>query len=447
MQFYYIVGLGKSGLSALEYMRKSKIPAIGWDDNDNARTKAVSLGYDIIAFDKLDWRNVKEVVLSPGIPTYFPSPHPVVQMAKKLHIPITGDVDLWARLEKNPAHGYMGVTGTNGKSTTHAMIDHVLKLANLPVQSGGNNGFPVFQLASSPSVFNLELSSYQLEITKSITFKAAVLLNVTPDHISRHGTLESYIAAKESIFAQVDGIKVIGVDSELSEKIHQRHPDALAISVQRPVYNGYYALGGSVYRVKKGQQALVIDQPDLPVKGQHNLFNMLASFAVCSYLGVSDQVFWTYIRTYKALPHRQEVIFESPKLLVVNDSKATNAEAAYPALESYKNIYWILGGIEKEGGLELLTPLLKNVKKAYLIGENSNNFSVFLKKNNVNMEYSKTLDIAIQSILNDVKKDQEKCVILLSPAAASQDQFRHFEHRGDCFRQMALKLLKAKETL
>ena len=169
-------------------------------------------------------------------------------MAKKFHIPITGDIDLWARLERNPAHQFVCITGTNGKSTTHAMIDHVLKLAILPVQSGGNNGFPVFQFVSSPSIFNLELSSYQLEITHSIKFKVAVLLNITPDHISRHGTLESYISAKESVFEHVDGIKVIGVDTELSAKVYERHPDSLAISVQRPVHNGYFAIDGKVYR-------------------------------------------------------------------------------------------------------------------------------------------------------------------------------------------------------
>lgn len=443
----YVIGLGKTGAALSNYLAKYQIPFVVWDDTPVLQQKAQNLGYDLVAPEGASWEMIEEVILSPGIPTTFPKPHRVVELARKHKVAFCGDVDFWSRTFQILNFKFVGITGTNGKSTTHSIIDYVLKTQGFPCFSGGNSGIPLFDATElkPDTIINLEISSYQLDILYQMRFDVGVLLNITPDHLDRHGNLENYIAAKKKQieFTKNDGLKVVGVDTPSSEKayvdlIREGHKNIIPISASKKLVQGVYAEGENVYTIANGQEVFLGKVPDV-LPGAHNAQNIMAAMLVCGFFGVATEEFFKIIQTYPGLEHRQENVLDIEKALFINDSKATNADATLPALKTYSNIYWIVGGIAKAEGVIPLLPYLQNIEKILLIGESSVRFKNELKDVKQAVYISKTLEKALEMIKKDLSVNQHKITVLLSPACASQDQFQNFEHRGIVFKQLVKK--------
>lgn len=443
----YVIGLGKTGAALSNYLAKYQIPFIVWDDTSVLQQKAQNLGYDLVAPEGAPWEIIEEVILSPGIPTTFPKPHRAVELARKYNVPFCGDVDFWSRTFQNLNFKFIGITGTNGKSTTHSIVDYVLRTEKLTCFSGGNSGVPLFEATElkPKTIINLEISSYQLDILDQMRFDAGVLLNITPDHLDRHGNLENYIAAKKKQieFTKNDGLKVVGVDTPSSEKayddlIRKGHKNIIPISASKKLGQGVYVEGGSVYTIENGQEVFLGKLPDV-LPGAHNAQNIMAAMLVCRFFGVATDKFFKIIETYPGLEHRQEKVLDIEKALFINDSKATNADATLPALKTYSNIYWIVGGIAKAEGIIPLLPYLQNIEKILLIGESADRFKGELRDVQHPVYVSKTLEKALEMIKKDLNFNQHKITVLLSPSCASQDQFQNFEHRGIVFKELVKK--------
>jgi UDP-N-acetylmuramoylalanine--D-glutamate ligase len=414
-----VFGLARSGLSTIRALQKAGVKIIAWDDNEKSRAEAKKLGAEIQELNESNLKSCAFLVLAPGVPLHFPEPHVVVQAATKAGIEIICDIELFNRL--NHGRKTVGVTGTNGKSTTTALIHHILKSAGVDAVMGGNIGLPVFDLPvpGKDGVFVLELSSYQLDLCPTFRPDIAVLLNITPDHLDRHGTMENYAATKEKIFEGPGGA-VIGGDDEYCRKIQARVKEKNERTV-------------TAFSVKETflQRAM----QDSLLKGQHNYQNALAAFLACKALNVSEAEIIKGLKSFPGLPHRQFPVRTMNGVLYINDSKATNSVAAARALHSYDNIYWIVGGRAKEGGLSGLEPLMKRVRKCFLIGESADNFSAWMTKNKIAFSLSKTLDVALREAHSAAQK-QKKGVVLLAPACASFDQFSSYEERGDVFTKL-----------
>ncbi len=344
----------------------------------------------------------------------------------------------------------MAITGTNGKSTTTALIGHILAGADIPVQVGGNLGRPALEFddPGSAGVVVLELSSYQLELTPSLAPTVAVWLNVTPDHIDRHGNLAGYVAAKQRIFAHQtpSGVAVIGNDDEISRDVGNRlrrdGHRVVEVSGAGPVVGGVYADAGRLIDARSGRPEAVLDLAGAPaLPGEHNAQNAAAAYAACAALGLDRAAIADGIRGFPGLAHRQERVAEAGGVLYVNDSKATNADAAARALACYGAVYWIAGGRAKEGGVAPLAQFLPRVRKAYLIGESAEAFARQIG-DACPVAVAQTLDAAVRQAHLDARADRlGGAVVLLSPAAASFDQFANFEARGDRFRALVLELV------
>ncbi|MBM3565808.1 MAG: UDP-N-acetylmuramoyl-L-alanine--D-glutamate ligase, partial [Alphaproteobacteria bacterium] len=392
------------------------------------------------------------LVLSPGVPLHHPQPHRVVEMARKAGCEVIGDIELLARTMREAA--YIGVTGTNGKSTTTALIGHILKIAGRPCQTGGNIGRPALDLEplGADGVYVLEMSSYQIDLTFSITFDIAVLLNISPDHLDRHGDMPGYIAVKRRIFHRQTKPRtaVIGIDDPHCEKIWRELQAAneqvvVPISSVRRAEGGVYALDGTLYDDRGGHDLAVADLAAMrALPGRHNAQNAAAAYAAATAAGVEPSVAIACMRSFPGLAHRQERIATVDGVAYVNDSKATNADAAAKALACYPRIYWIAGGRAKEGGLADAQPFLDRVRRAFLIGEAARGFEVFLKERGVATDRAGTLDVAVararEAALADARTDGPGAVVLLSPACASFDQFSDFEARGEAFRKLVTAL-------
>ena len=442
-----VMGLGKSGLATAEALRAAGAQVWAGDDSEARRAEAKARGFEPVDLMACAWNELTSLVLSPGIPHTHPKPHPVAALAKKHKVEIIGDVELLARCERHAS--YIGVTGTNGKSTTTALIGHILKKAGKRTQVGGNIGTPV--LALDPihdGIYVLEMSSYQLELTVSLTFDVAVLINISPDHLDRHGGMDGYIAAKKQIFHRqtTPRTAVVGVDDPHSLALHDElvrvgDQHVVAISAARRLDRGVYVEGGILYDAIRGPSEKVGDLEPIPtLPGQHNWQNAAAAYAACRTLGLDRQVILEAMASYPGLPHRQEMVAVAGGLTFVNDSKATNADAAAKALGCYDAIYWIAGGRAKEGGIAALAPLFGRIRRAYLIGESAEAFARTLPAA-VSREISGTLEAAVKAAHRDALTDGVTgAVVLLSPAAASFDQFANFEARGDAFRALALAL-------
>jgi UDP-N-acetylmuramoylalanine--D-glutamate ligase len=358
-----------------------------------------------------------------------------------------GDVEFGYQRLQHFGYRFVGVTGTNGKSTTHAIIDYILHARHQHHFSGGNSGVPILESPemSQGAVINLEMSSYQLETLDKMTFDVGVILNITPDHLDRHGDVDGYIKAKQIQIERVKpgGLKVVGVDTPYSERAYHQmvdagHTDIIPISAKRGLEKGLYAIENAVFSTENGNAVLWGEIPDnLP--GDHNAQNVMAALLVCRYLGIDVKTFFTLLPKYPGLAHRQERVLETGNVLFINDSKATNADATLPALKTYPNIYWIVGGIAKEEGILPLLPYLNNVAKVFLIGESVARFEQELKGVEQKVFISHTLDKALEMIAAELGTAAEKVTVLLSPACASQDQFQNFEHRGSVFKDLVYK--------
>jgi UDP-N-acetylmuramoylalanine--D-glutamate ligase len=375
-----------------------------------------------------------------------------VQLAKAKNVEIIGDIELLARTQREAA--YIGITGTNGKSTTTALIGHIMEVAGREVEVGGNLGIPALELEplGSNGVYVLEMSSFQLELTKSITFDVAVLLNISPDHLDRHGGMEGYVKSKKSIFNRQTKPRtaIVGIDDEISRVIFEELIAAdeqlvIGISGCKRVKGGVYAINGVLVDDTEGQETPVMDLKGNPcLAGQHNWQNAAASYVAAKSVGIQPHAVMACINSYPGLAHRQEPVAIVDGVRYVNDSKATNGESAAKALACYDAVYWIVGGRPKEGGLKATEAYLSNVRHAFLIGETSMEFSKFLS-GHVPLTISGNLKAAVSMASKMAKKEAANArtfpVVLLSPAAASFDQFENFEVRGDVFRDIVEALL------
>lgn len=412
---YYVVGLGRSGQAAVTALQKSGADVLVWDDN----AKILS-GYDskiIREPDKAPWSKIKAVVMAPGIPPT----HEIAVTANEKNIPVVCDIDLYAQAD--PAAKIIGVTGTNGKSTTTALIHHILN-ANDKAQMGGNIGTSVLTLKARMDYTVLELSSYQLERAPNLACDVAVLLNISPDHVDWHGGEENYIASKAKLFnkARENATAVINTQDDASQSIFDDVSERGEWIVIDPL----------------ADEDKPFNQADFPrLKGRHNLQNMLAAYHACAALGLDHDIIVERMKSFEGLAHRQFLVRVINGIPYINDSKATNAEAAKMALRSFRNIIWIAGGKPKEGGLSSLEGDLAEIKKTFLIGEAQEDFARWLSVRGVAVETCDTLDVALRKAHEAAQSMRGEPTgaptVLFSPACASFDQYDDFEKRGDHF--------------
>lgn len=450
-----VMGLGKSGLATARALRDSGAEVRVWDDNPASRAAAEVEGFAVADLASADLSDLTTIVWSPGIPHTHPKPHPVAERARALGIELICDIELLGRAERDCA--FIGITGTNGKSTTTTLIGHILAAAGRKAAVGGNLGTPVltFDPIGSGGTCVLEMSSYQLELTHSITFDIAVLLNITPDHLARHGGMEGYIAAKKLIFHRQTWPRtaVIGVDDEHCRKIHA---DLVAagdqriwpISAQGPVAGGVYAADGWLVDDTDSEAVRVVELSGLPsLLGRHNWQNAAAAFAACKAAGLPVPAIVAAMATFPGLAHRQQLVGTLDGVRFVNDSKATNADATEKALATFDPIYWILGGQAKDTGLNGLEGYMGRVRHAFLIGEAQEQFAAWLDTQGVAYTRCGTLDVATAKAAGLALAERlEGACVLLSPACASWDQFANFEKRGEAFAAYVANIVAAHES-
>lgn len=444
-----VMGLGRSGLAAARALAAGGARVAAWDDDAGRREAAAASGIACASpAERLG--AIDLIVWSPGIPHLHPRPHPLATSARRAGRPLVADIELLCRAE--PDAEIVGITGTNGKSTTTALVGHVLASAGRRAAVGGNLGPPALGLEplGAGGVYVLELSSYQLDLMPEARCGIAVLLNVSPDHLDRHGGMHGYVAAKARVFdrAEPGDVAVIGVDDPYGAWVRDRVARGprrivpVTVGARRP---------GAVW-VEAGR--LVDETGDAPLEvvdlracatlpGAHNWQNAAAAYAVCRALGVEAPVIATALRTFPGLAHRQETVATIGGVRWINDSKATNAESAARALASYPRIHWILGGLAKDEGVEHLAPWFDRVVHAYLIGAATDRFAAVLQDR---VPYTKagTLEAAVAAAHRGTSAEREggsePPVVLLSPACASFDQFASFEARGDAFRALVAAL-------
>lgn len=437
-----LFGLGGSGLVTAEALVAGGTKVLAWDDSEGARTAASRRGIALADLRLLDWANVAALVLAPGVPLTHPEPHWTVGLAKGAGVEVIGDVELFARERAAiaPKAPFIAITGTNGKSTTTALIAHLLRTDGRDVQLGGNIGTAI--LALEPPAENrfhvIEVSSFQIDLAPSLAPSIGVMMNLTPDHIDRHGTIENYAAIKERMVAEAD-LAIIGVEDAFSAAMAGRRDQAgkasVRVSAKAPLPNGLYADGSRIIFARGDNRIEVADLAGIgSLRGSHNAQNAAVAIAVATTLGVSGEKIREGLKSFGGLPHRMEEIGRVSNLLFINDSKATNADSTEKALSAFDSgIYWILGGKQKEGGIELLRPYFGRVAKAYLIGEAAPAFAETLGES-VRHINARTLDVALQMALDDGVR--EGGVVLFSPACASYDQYKNYEQRGDHFRAL-----------
>ena len=423
-----IFGLGKSGRAAYVSLEKSGAYVVAWDD------KAYNAEHlTLIPYQQWDWEKLDAVILSPGIPLTHPTPHEVVILAKKHRVRITCDISLL--MEAQAVATYIGITGTNGKSTTTALIAHCLQSLGATVQCGGNIGTAALSMQplGSGDYYVIELSSYQLDLMDTGAINIACLLNITPDHLDRHGGLAGYIAAKERIFARQsdDDKAIVAIDDNYTYDIAKRY-NTITVSTTKTA--DYYTEKHILCDMRTENEFALQNLPHL--QGTHNYQNALIAYAACHQCGFKPEDIFDAMRSFSGLEHRMEWVRTIGDVRFINDSKATNAEAAAQSLATYCNIHWICGGVAKEGGIETLRSLFDHVIHAYLIGQCADNFSHSL--GNVPHSQYDTLDAAVTAAYE--RAEGTNNVILLAPAAASFDMFPNFEVRGDMFKKMVNSL-------
>ena len=445
-----VFGLGVSGIATCEALVASGASVYSFDENAAACERTKGTEYRAEHPKDWPWAELEAVIVSPGVPLTHPKPHPVVRKARQQKVPVIGDTELFARamnaLPELERPRIAAITGSNGKSTTTALIGHMLREAGEDVYVGGNIGEAVLSLPAPDrhTIYVLELSSFQLDLTTSLCANAAVFLNLTPDHIERHGDVEGYFAAKKRIFAYQteDDAAIISVDDTFGERACTEitaagQSQVIPISAQATLGRGVYVLDGAIYYNLDGKTTRAGDlEKARNLRGVHNHQNAAAAIAVAQQFGVAPAIAMKAATSFSSLPHRMEEVTRIGKTLFINDSKATNADAAARALSAFDDVYWIVGGKAKEGGLCALKGKLGNIRKAYLIGDAADQFSDELKSE-VKTLKSRTLAKAVAAAASDAAKSGDAApVVLLSPACASYDQFKNFEDRGDQFRTL-----------
>jgi UDP-N-acetylmuramoylalanine--D-glutamate ligase len=445
-----VLGLGLSGLASARALKAGGANPILWDDTAAARDEAARRGFAVSDLAAADWSRFAALVLAPGIPLTHPKPHWSVARAKEAGVEVIGDIELFfrERAEKSAPGKVIVITGTNGKSTTTALTAHLLSAAGKRVALGGNIGKAVLDLDPfAPDLtYVLELSSFQIELAPSLSPDAAALLNVTPDHLDRHGTLENYARIKAAVFAALkpEATAVIGVDDEPSRAIAASLGGACQVkrvAIGRSVETGVFATDGVLHEMEGGRELARIDLAGIgSLRGAHNWQNAAVAYALARSQGLSAAAIAAGLKSFSGLSHRMEQVARRGKVLFVNDSKATNADAAGKALASFTDIYWIIGGRPKEGGLAGLEPFYPRIVRAYLIGEAADAFAGQLG-GQVDHVHCGTLARAVEAAAADASRSAaDEPVVLLSPACASYDQFDNFAKRGDAFRDFVMAL-------
>jgi len=438
-----LFGLGGSGIATAKALIEGGAQVFAWDDNPESVSRAQAAGVSTENLRETDWSGIASFVLSPGVPLTHPKPHWTVELARGAGVEIIGDVELFGRERKlaAPTAPFIAITGTNGKSTTTALIAHILKASGRDAQMGGNIGRAVMTLdPPAPDRFYVvECSSYQIDLAPSINPTAGILLNLTPDHLDRHGTMQHYAAIKERLVAGSE-TAIVGVDNvycvQIADRLEQAGKEVVRISKRLPLPDGYFADNTDLMEATGGRYERIGFLEGIgSLRGQHNAQNALAAVAACLKVGLDLGEIQSGLESFPGLAHRMEQVGRKGHVLFVNDSKATNADAAAPALSSFPRIYWIAGGLPKEGGIESLRGMFPRIARAYLIGEAAPSFSATLGET-VPYEISGTLASAVEHAAHDAANyDSGEAVVLLSPACASFDQFKNFEVRGDAFRK------------
>ncbi|HEX5263724.1 MAG TPA: UDP-N-acetylmuramoyl-L-alanine--D-glutamate ligase [Phenylobacterium sp.] len=451
-----VFGLARTGLAAARALLAGGAEVALWDERPASRAAAEAEGFTLTDLSKADWSKFAALMLSPGVPLTHPAPHWTVERAREAGVEILGDMELFARaVNAAPEHKrpkVVAITGTNGKSTTTALIGHVCAQAGRDVRIGGNIGIGVLDLPDmhGGAVYVLEMSSYQLDLTSSLHADVTVILNLSPDHLERHGSMEGYVAAKRRILLnQGKGdTAVIGVDDPWGQQICTEITAAnrrtiVPISASKAMGRGIYVLQGMLYDAT-GERAQEVADLNVArsLPGRHNWQNAAAAYAAAKGLGIAADEAAEHLLTFPGLAHRMETVATLGRVRFINDSKATNADAARQALSSYPKAYWIAGGQPKTGGIAALADLFPRVAKAYLVGEAAPAFAETLKGHTPTVE-SGTIDAAVAQAYADASKGGQDAVVLLSPAAASFDQFTDFEARGEAFRAAVQRLAHA----
>jgi UDP-N-acetylmuramoylalanine--D-glutamate ligase len=446
-----VFGLGGSGLVSASALLAGGADVVGADDNAQSVEKASAAGIPIADLRTADWSKIAALVLAPGVPLTHPTPHWVVALAQQAGVEIIGDIELFCRERAAiaPAAPFVAITGTNGKSTTTALVAHLAASAGMDAQIGGNIGTAILSLLppAAGRVHVIECSSYQIDLAPSLDPSIGILINLSEDHLDRHGTMEHYAAVKERLVAGVPaaGAAIVGVDdawcSAIAERRAQGGKRVTRISVRQELPEGFYANGQNIFRSDGGRAEQIADLSSIgSLRGVHNAQNAACAVAAALALGLDPVTIQKGLRSFPGLAHRMEQVGRRGKVLLVNDSKATNADSAAQALACFADIFWIAGGKPKTGGIESLRQFFPRIRKAYLIGEAAAEFAATLGSE-VPHEIDGTLDKALAAAMRDAEASAAaEPVVLLSPACASFDQYRNFEVRGDAFRALVQAL-------
>jgi UDP-N-acetylmuramoylalanine--D-glutamate ligase len=449
-----VFGLARTGLGGVKSLIAGGASVIAWDDNSTARDAGGIEGAEIMPWREWPWEKIAALILSPGVPLTHPRPHEVVAHANRAGVAVIGDVELFAReiradAAKPGRAPVIAITGTNGKSTTTALIGHILAANGFDAQVGGNIGKSVLELASpsARTVYVLEMSSFQIDLTPGLKPDIAVLSNLSPDHLDRHGAMENYAAIKQRLLNQVpkDGHAIVGVDDAYGAAIFTQlqgaNVAATAVSVGKVLGRGVFAVDGALYDAQNSCAEKIMGLADAAhLPGAHNWQNAALAFAATKPFVKDNRDIATAIASFPGLAHRMEDVGHIGKTVFINDSKATNADATARALAVYPDIFWIAGGKPKAGGIDSLASYFPRIRRAYLIGEAAHAFARTLD-GKAPYEMSGTLDAAVASAARDAAASSlPQPVVLLSPACASYDQFKDFEQRGDAFRAAVARL-------
>jgi UDP-N-acetylmuramoylalanine--D-glutamate ligase len=448
-------GLARTGQASVQALKTGGANVYAWDDDTAQRARAREAGAVDVRWQDWPWDKLAALILSPGVPLTNPAPHEIVERAKSAGVRVIGDFELFAS-EIRPERGSAGrapviaVTGTNGKSTTTALIGHVLKARGFDAQIGGNIGKPALALdpPAAKTIYVLEISTFQIDLAPSFVPDVSLLLNLSPDHIDRHGTMQNYAAVKERLMRQTarNGQVFIGVDDRYSSAIFTRAssnggPQATPVSVGKVLGRGIFVVDGALYDAQAERATKVMELAAVKrLPGAHNWQNVAFAYGVCKRFVRDARAITSAIADFPGLAHRMEDLGQLGNVRFINDSKATNADAAERALACFSDIFWIAGGRPKEGGIESLAPHFGRLRKAYLIGEAAPEFAHTLE-GRVAYEITGTLDQAVAHAAGDALNSQlDEPIVLLSPACASYDQFKDFEARGDAFRAEVARL-------
>jgi len=436
-----LFGLGGSGLATALALAAGGADVTAWDDNPASVENASAAGVKTGDLRALDWSALDALVLSPGVPLTHPKPHWSADLARAAGVEIVGDVELFVRERRAhaPDCPFVAITGTNGKSTTTALIAHILKASGRDTQLGGNIGTAVLTLdpPKAGRFYVVECSSYQIDLAPTLNPSAGILLNLTPDHLDRHGSMQHYADVKEQLVAASD-TAIVGVDdtfcTRIADRVERTGTKVVRISKRNVVADGIFADGARLLLAQGGTTREIADLSAIQtLRGSHNAQNAAAAVAACLAVGVSEDEIRAGLASFPGLKHRMQPVGRRGGTLFVNDSKATNADAAAPALSSFERIYWIAGGVAKEGGIASLGGFFPKIAKAYLIGEAAPAFAATLGEA-VPFEIAGTLERAVADAAADAEKDGSGGIaVLLSPACASFDQYKNFEVRGDAF--------------